>query len=79
VLPFLSPSSCRVLPLENPMRAIGSIFFFPSISRPRHVLKRLVMNQSWTTNLTLSLTECALETSSPTTESAIETLLRTEN
>jgi len=37
------------------------------------------MNRFWTMNLTIAGTESTLRTFSPTTESAIETLLRTEN
>lgn len=51
-------------------RYVWSFRFFPIMC---HVL------QSWTANLTLSVTEYTLGTFSPTTESAIETLLRTEN
>lgn len=42
-------------------------------------LKQLLIDQSWTANLTDAVEKCALDTSSSTTESAIETLLSTEN
>lgn len=76
---YLSPT-CYAL-ADYLMWVIGSMFRFPpfhlpSISCSRHVLEQLLINQSRTANLTLAVTACNF---SPTTESAIETLLRTEN
>lgn len=75
----LSPT-CYAL-ADHLMWVIGSVFRFPpfhlpSISCSRRVLEQLLINQSRTANLTLAVTACNF---SPTTESAIETLLRTEN